>query len=156
LTQPITFTGVVATPGSWGGLAANNTIITPALVNLSYVTLEYGGVNGSYGAQLYANQAAVTITHSLIRNGDSHGVYVAYNNPQTNIHDTTFISNTRNAIQLNQPKTDILLSGLSASSNGVNAVFIAGTTQMNGRRQWAFTGIPYVIDAPVIWSPGMR
>jgi hypothetical protein len=33
LTQPITFTGVVATPGSWGGLSVNNTALAPALVN---------------------------------------------------------------------------------------------------------------------------
>jgi hypothetical protein len=155
LTQPITFTGVVATPGSWGGLTANNTALAPAHVNLSYVTLDYGGIiTGSYGAQLYADQAVVTITHSFIRNGTSHGVYVAYNNPQVDIHDTRFVSNTCNAIQLNQPKSDLLMSGLSASGNGVNAVFIAGTTQMNGRRQWAFTGIPYVIDAPIVVVAG--
>ena len=42
------------------------------------------------------------------------------------------------------------MSGLSASGNGVDAVFIAaGTTITNGQRQWAFTGIPYVIDANV-------
>ena len=54
LTQPITFTGVVATPGSWGGLSANNTALAPALVNLNYVTLDYGGIiTGSYrGAAL--------------------------------------------------------------------------------------------------------
>ncbi len=155
LTQPITFTGVVATPGSWGGLTANNTALAPARVNLSYVTLDYGGViTGSNGAQLYADQAVVTITHSLIRNGNSHGVYIAYNNPQVTIHDTRFVGNTRNALQLNQPKRDILMSGLSASGNGVDGVFIAGTTQMNGRRQWAFTGIPYVVDAPVLMVAG--
>jgi hypothetical protein len=155
LTQPITFTGVVATAGSWGGLTANNTALAPARVNLSYVTLDYGGViTGSYGALLYADQAVVTITHSLIRNGNSHGVYIAYNNPQAAIHDTRFIGNTRNAIQLNQPKSDLLMSGLSASGNGVNGVFIAGTTQMNGRRRWAYSGIPYVIDAPVIVVAG--
>ncbi|HZY41732.1 MAG TPA: hypothetical protein VFF59_07000, partial [Anaerolineae bacterium] len=151
LTQPITFTGVVATPGSWGGLTANNTALAPARVDLTYVTLDYGGViTSSYGAQLYADQAVVTITHSLIRNGNSHGVYVAFNNPQAAIHDTRFISNTRNAIQLNQPRSDLLMTGLSASGNGVNGVFIAGSTQMNGRRRWAYSGIPYVIDAPVI------
>ncbi|MDQ3249110.1 MAG: Ig-like domain-containing protein, partial [Chloroflexota bacterium] len=149
LAQPITFTGVVATPGSWGGLDANNTAIAPALVNLEYVTLHYGGVSGSTGAQLYADRALVTITHSLIRNGGSHGVYVAFNNPQVNLHDTSFISNTRNAIQLDQPKSDILMSGLSASGNGVNAVFIQGSTEMNDRRRWTFTGIPYVINGPV-------
>jgi hypothetical protein len=36
----------------------------------------------------------------------------------------------------------------------VNGVFIAGTTQMNGRRRWAYSGIPYVIDAPVIVVAG--
>ena len=46
------------------------------------------------------------------------------------------------------------MSGLSASGNGVNAVFIAGSTTMNGHRQWAFTGIPYVIDAPVTMVAG--
>ena len=149
LTQPITFTGVVATPGSWGGLSANNTALAPAFVNLSYVTLDYGGViTGSTGAQLYADQAVVTITHSLIRNGDSYGVF-ASTNAQVDIHDTRFISNTRSAIQLNQPRRDLLMSGLSASGNGVNAVFIAGGTTMNDRRQWANSGLPYVIDANV-------
>jgi len=149
LTQPITFTGVVPTPGSWGGLSANNTALAPAIVNLDYVTLDYGGViTGSYGAQLYADQAVVTITHSLIRNGDGTGVYGGYN-VQVDIHDTSFISNTRSAIQLNQPRHDILMSGLNASGNGVNAVFIAGGTTMNDRRQWAYSGIPYVIDANV-------
>lgn len=153
LTQPITFTGVVATPGSWGGISAIATY-TPSLINLSYVTLDYGGVYDLSGAQLYANNAVVTITHSLIRNGGSHGVY-AESNARVDIHDTSFISNTRNAIQLNQPSNrDILMSGLSASDNGLNAVFIAGSTQMNGQRRWAFTGIPYVIDAPVIIFAG--
>src|SRR3990172_3410655 len=154
LTQPITFTGVVATPGSWGGISATNTAINPAQVNISYLTLDYGGVNVSFGAQLYVDQAVVTMTNSLIRNGVSHGVYVASNNPQVSIHDTSFTGNARNAIQLNQPKSDILMSGLSASGNGVNGVFIAGTTIMNGQRRWAFTGIPYVIDAPVIMAAG--
>lgn len=152
--QPITLTGVVATPGSWGGVSAINTALAPATIELRYVTLDYGGVNGSYGAQLYADQAVVTVTHSLIRYGDSHGIYVAYNNPQANIHDTTFISNTSNAVQLNQPKSDLLMSGLHANGNGVDGVFIAGTTTMNGRRQWASPGIPYVIDAPVILVAG--
>ncbi len=154
VTQPITFTGVVATPGSWGGISATNTVTSPALVDLSYVTLEYGGVNLSFGAQLYVDQAVVTMTNSLIRNGVSHGVYVAYNNPQVNILDTSFTGNARNAVQLNQPKSDILMSGLSASGNGVNGVFIAGATTMNGNRRWASTGIPYVIDAPVILVAG--
>lgn len=149
LTRPITFTGVVAAPGSWGGLSALSTLITPSIIHLSYVTLEYGGTNSTSGAQVYAYNAVVTITHSLIRNGNGHGVYAEPNSPQVAIHNTSFISNTRNAIQLNQPKSGILMTGLSASGNGVNAVTIAGSTTMNGQRRWAFTGIPYVINAPI-------
>ena len=76
VTQPITFTGIVASPGSWAGISVNGTSVTPALANLSYVTLDYGGVSGSYGAQVYVDQAVVTITHSLIRNSAGNGVYV--------------------------------------------------------------------------------
>src|SRR3972149_2646751 len=59
LTQPITFTGVVATPGSWGGISALATV-TPSLIHLSYVTLDYGGViTGSTRAQPDAHKAVV-------------------------------------------------------------------------------------------------
>jgi hypothetical protein len=153
LTQPITFTGVVATPGSWGGISSFATY-TPSLINLSYVTLEYGGLNSTSGAQLYVERAVLTITHSLIRNGAGAGVY-ASTLARVDIHDTSFISNTRNAIQLNQPSDrDILMSGLSARGNGVNAVFIGGYTQLTGQRRWAFTGIPYVIDGPILNAAG--
>jgi hypothetical protein len=66
VTQTITLTGVVTSPGSWGGISAIGTAATPAHVNLNYVTLDYGGASGSYGAQLFADQAVVSITHSLI------------------------------------------------------------------------------------------
>src|SRR5258708_1490474 len=41
-TQPITFTSVSASPGSWRGISADAPV-TPAVVILYYVTLDYGG-----------------------------------------------------------------------------------------------------------------
>lgn len=154
LTQPITFTGVVATPGSWGGISALATV-TPSRVTLVYVTLDYGGLNATTGAQVYASYAVVTITHSLFRNGNGNGVLAESNSPRIDIHDTAFVSNTRNAIQLNQPNNrDILMSGLSASGNGVNGIYVEGSTSLSGQRRWANTGIPYVVNGPILNGAG--
>jgi len=147
-TQPITFTGVVTTPGSWGGLNIIGTVITPALASLNNVTLDYGGINGSFGAQVYADRAVVTMTHSLIRNSAGNGLYTT---PLTHfdVHTTHFVSNSLNAIQLNQPTTDLLMTDLSASGNGVDGVRVVGTTSMPGQRRWMFPGVPYIVDGPV-------
>lgn len=154
VTQPITFTGVVTTPGSWGGLSADYSVITPALVNLSYVTLDGGGI-GSAGAQVFADRAAVTMTHSLIHNGGSNGLYFAYRVAGFNIQTTNFISNSLNAVRLDTPATDILMSDLSASSNGTNAVYLyAQGMNVNGQRRWTNPGIPYVINYLPANHPG--
>ncbi len=153
VTQPITFTGVVTAPGSWGGISAD-AVITAALVNLSYVTLDYGGV-GSSGAQVYADRAVVTMTHSLVRNGGSDGLHFTYRVGSFNIQTTNFISNSLHAIQLDTPATDILLSDLSASSNGTNGVYLyAQGMNVNGRRRWTNPGIPYVINYLPANQPG--
>jgi hypothetical protein len=144
--QPITFTGVVTTPGSWSGLLADNTVITPALVNLSYVTLEDGG-NGSYSAQVYADRAVVTMTHSLVRNGGSTGLHFTYREAGFDVESSSFISNSLYPIQLDTPPTDIVLSDLSAHDNGANVVYLyAQGMNVTGQRRWANPGIPYLIN----------
>ena len=147
-TQPITFMGVVTTPGSWGDLNIIGTVITPALASLSNVTLDYGGINGSFGAQVYADRAVVTMTHSLIRNSAGNGLYTTLHT-LFDVHSTHFFSNSLNAIQLNQPTTDLLMTDLSASGNGVDGVRVVGTTPMPGQRRWMFPGVPYIVDGPV-------
>ncbi len=145
-TQPITFTGIVATPGSWGDISANNTSITPALVNLSYVTLEYGGA-GSDHAQLYADQAIVTMTHSLVRNGSNNGLYFTHLIGGFNVDTASFVGNGSNAVELVTPGTDILLSNLNASGNGTNGVYVyAQGWYVTGQRHWTNPGIPYIFE----------
>ena len=141
VTQTITLTGVTASPGSWGGISAIGTAITPAQVNLNYVTLDYGGVSGSYGAQVYADQAVVTITHSLIRNSAGNGVYISLSS-HFDAHSTNFVGNGQNAIQLNQPSTDLLMTDLTASGNGTDGVRLAGSSVWHGQHRWTFPGIP--------------
>ena len=109
VTQTITLTGATTSPGSWGGISAVGTAILPARVELDYASLDYGGASGSYGAQVYADQAAITITHSLIRNSAGNGAYVSLSS-HFDAHATNFVDNGQNAIQLNQPSTDLTLS----------------------------------------------
>ncbi len=154
ITQPITFTGVVTTPGSWAAIYADYITSTPAILNLSYVTIDGGG-NGSSKAQIYADRAAVTLTHSLVRNGSNNGLYFTYREAGLNIQTTSFMSNGSNAIELVTPATDILLSNLSASGNGTNAVYLyAQGWNVTGQRHWTNPGIPYLIDYLPTNQPG--
>ncbi len=153
-TQPITFTGVVTTPGSWSGLLADNTVITPALVNLSYVTLEDGGAGSPHG-QLYVARGIVTVTNSLIRNGSSNGIYFTYQTIGFNIQSSNFVSNSLSAIVMEQPTMDLAFSDLSASRNGTNGVYITNvSTHVAGQRHWNNPGIPYVINDGIYNQPG--
>jgi hypothetical protein len=146
VSQPITFTGVVTTPGSWSGLFADNTVITPALVQLNDVTIEDGGA-GSAHAQLYADRAVVTLTHGLVRDGIGSGLHFAYREAGFDVESSSFISNSLDAMQLDTPATDIVLSDLHANSNGTNAVYLyAQGMNIAGQRHWANPGIPYLIN----------
>ncbi len=147
-TQPITLTGVTATAGSWGGINADGSPTTPAIVNLDIVTLKYGGVSGSYGATLYADQAVVMIKHSKVEDSAGNGLYLTYR-AGFEVQATSFTRNQQNAIQLNQPSTDLKLSGLSASQNGTDAVRVQGVTNMPGQRFWNNPGIPYLLEGSV-------
>ena len=154
VTQPITFTGVVTTPGSWSGLFADNTVLTPALVNLSHVTIEDSGA-GSNHAQLYADRAVVTMTHSLVRDGSGSGLHFAYREAGFDIESSSFISNSLSALQTDTPATDIVLSDLSASGNGTNAVYLyAQGMNIAGQRHWTNPGIPYLINYIPANHPG--
>jgi hypothetical protein len=154
-TQTVTFSGVNATQGSWAGISADGTVITPAQVSLNYATLNYGGISGSFGAAVYADRANVFINNSLIENGAGNGLY-ATQNTHFEVQNTSFSGNGQNAIQLNQPKVDLALSGLSASGNGTNAVRLAGPagTPINGQREWYNPGIPYLVDSQIFNQAG--
>jgi hypothetical protein len=149
-TQTVTFSGVNATQGSWAGISADNTVITPAVVSLDYVTINYGGLSGSYGAAVYADRADVAINHSVIKNGAGNGLYTTQNT-HFDVQNTSFVGNGQNAIQLNQPSINLTMSGLSASGNGTDAVRLAGaaSTPINGQKEWSNPGIPYLVDTPI-------
>ena len=71
---PIIFTGAKAQPGWWNNVAivGSETQINTGSV-LSYVTLEYGGYNDG---DLYVQNAVVRVSHSVIRQSGSDGIYL--------------------------------------------------------------------------------
>jgi hypothetical protein len=139
---PVTFTGG-ATAGSWGGISADGSVATPAVINLDNVLFDYGGAINSAGIDAY--HAVVTIDHSLIRNGAGSGFRANFN-AQFDVRNTSFTGNAQDAILLNTPAVDLLMSGLSASGNGRDGIHIIGTTTWPGQRRWANPGVPYFID----------
>ncbi len=152
--QPITITAKTASAGSWRGIAVDNTGGPKAVLNMDYTTMLYGGFSGSFGAEIYANVANITINHSHIRNSAGSGIY-ASGSTNFSVQNTSFDNNGQDAIELVEPKTDLALTGLTASGNVTNAVHVTGlNTYMGGQRRWANPGIPYLIDGAVSNNPG--
>ena len=73
-SAPITFTGVVTTPGSWQGIGIFGTLSVTNRSVFDHVVIEYAGINVSSGSPLHLEHAAVTLKHSLLRHGKQHGV----------------------------------------------------------------------------------
>lgn len=145
-TQPITFTGVVTSAGSWGGISVDNSTVNPARASLEYATLEYGGVSGSSGAQVFVDRGNVTVGHSLVRFSAGSGLYAA-TRAQVELHATHFAGNGLDAVRLFDPVADLPFSDLTASGNLTDAVHIMGlNTLVSGERHWASPGLPYVVD----------
>ena len=91
--QPITFTGVVQSPGSWQGLTIEG---SPTARNtgsvLSYVTVEYGGTTSANAANLTLWYAQASILHGTFRYGARHGLHAIGNDALANISDSSFLT----------------------------------------------------------------
>jgi Bacterial Ig-like domain (group 1) len=151
-TQPVTFTGMTASPGSWGGLSVD-AVGTPARLTLDHAVLQYGGINGPYGAQVYADRGQVSIGHSTLASGAGNGLYTTVNTTFA-ISNTAFTDNGRAALFLASPATDLLMTHLTASGNGTDAVVVSGNANLHGQKRWMDPGIPFMVDAPVGNVPG--
>jgi hypothetical protein len=160
---PITFTGVVTTPGSWQGLGIYGTLSVTNRSVLDHVVIEYAGINVSSGTQLYVENAAVTLAHSLIRHGRQHGVYGGARG-LANIADTIFENNTGFAVLFTDGTVNPILRRLSASGNGTNGVGLGGFALLKGEYVWEDSGLPYVMmgsaqvatGASLIVEPGVE
>jgi hypothetical protein len=147
--QPITFTGATPSPGSWSGILGYSGVITPAQVSLDYVTLEYGGISaGSSGAQVAADNADITVTHSLIRNGGGSGIYHE-GDAHLTVSDTAFFDNGKDAVRIINAGLGLNLSRLTAAGNGRDGINVASTSYFKGQHHWPAPGLPYYVEAVI-------
>jgi hypothetical protein len=142
-TLPITFTGSTAIPGSWNGLQFYGSVTQTNRSELRYVTIEYAG-SGASGGAIYLDSTAISVKHSLIRNGAGHGVY-GWTNGSANLSDTRFENNTGYAVLFVDGTVNPVLAELSASGNGVDGVGLGGFAYLTGHHVWEYTGVPYVV-----------
>ncbi|HSD84171.1 MAG TPA: Ig-like domain-containing protein, partial [Anaerolineae bacterium] len=161
--QPITFTGVVTTPGSWQGIGIYGTLTETNRSVLDHVLIEYGGINLGSSAQLYLDHAAVTVTHSRIRHGQLHGIYGAAGG-MANLDEVTFENNAGYAVMFSDGTVNPVLRRLTASGNGTDGVGLGGFAFLTGTYVWENSGVPYVmvgtsqvaIGSKLIIEPGVE
>jgi len=127
-------------PPNGAGISVDGTLATPAQASLTFVTLEYGGSTVRFGAQVYADHASLSIDHSQVRSSAGSGLYLTFNT-HFDVRNTSFTNNGLDAIRINTPRVDLLMTGLSASGNGADVVHIEGPTSWPGQRHWTSPGI---------------
>jgi hypothetical protein len=144
--QPITFAGTSAAKGHWGGLYFEGTLANPLSGSqLSHVIVSDAGRLSSRPANIYLFHATVSINHAQISNSQRNGVYGGEGG-LAHISDTTISNNgtpSHYAIWYAQGSLSPILSNLSLTGNGQNAIVFGGGTLTT--RTWKALGYPYVL-----------
>ena len=141
--QPITFTGVTQTPGSWDGIRISGSDSTPNLNSrLRYVTIEYGGASGG---NIFMEWANPLISNCTFNNSSQYGIYgrVA-SGPR--ISYTTITNNADYAIYIADAGYKPDFSYLTATGNGANDdknAIAFGVGILHGDNLWTNAGLPY-------------
>jgi hypothetical protein len=73
-SNPILFSGELATPGLWAGINFEGTSEQHAIGQLVYATIEYGGYGGA--AMISIQEADVTFNHCILRYGSGDAIEI--------------------------------------------------------------------------------
>lgn len=91
-SQPITFTGITATAGSWGGIYFDASL--SVLNEVSYATIEYAGSDAFLGSILMYNKPMLKVNNVTFKDISSCGMYarpsISAPNPNLTEADNTF------------------------------------------------------------------
>ncbi len=148
--DPITFTGTAATAGWWTGLVFAGASGAPTAGSvLDHVLVQYAGWNG---ASVDASYSRITVSNSSIQDGIGDGIH---GGPQgvADVSATGFSRNTGHAIRFDDGSVNPVLSGLTATANGTDAVAF-GAGQLSGPHLWAAAGLPYHVLGDLVVATG--
>jgi hypothetical protein len=150
--EPIRFTGVNKTPGGWYGITVSNSREAPASATLDHVIVEYGSVPELEYGGITVNYGALTLTNSQIRNSGSYGLVAEMHQP-VQIANTLFADNGRSAVRLEDTAyVDPVLSNLTATGNGANAVTYYGVN-ITDTHTLEPMGLPYIVEGGLFVRP---
>ncbi|HEX7120193.1 MAG TPA: PKD domain-containing protein [Longimicrobiales bacterium] len=153
----IRFHGITATPGFWDGIEIHSNDPTNAL---SYVEVAHGGDPFLLGSVVVAGGARLELSHTLIRDSGSRGLYVNDGATLSGFAANAFRSNARSGLRI-----PVALMGsvdgasTYAGGNGDDWIEVGlGTIGMD--QSWPKTDAPfrldgaYSISAAVTVEPG--
>jgi hypothetical protein len=151
----ILFSTANHTPGVWQGVWIFGSSGQHSTGNrLKYVTIEYAGGGITNGANLYASDTDITISHSIFRNGSENGIST-WNNVAADVYDSQFTGNQEYAAQFSDLSVTPVLARLFASGNGINAIRLGGIGHaITGTNLWVAAGLPYQVIGTVTVNPG--
>ncbi|MBC8353961.1 MAG: right-handed parallel beta-helix repeat-containing protein [Planctomycetes bacterium] len=110
--------------------------------NMAHVELRFGGVG--VGGHLVVDNATLSLTDSLIRDGDS-GLLIRQSNP---IVERVSVINHRHWAALMDLPSDPAISDVTISGNGINGMFVEGGT-IASNSKWDDPDIVYWIGGDV-------
>jgi uncharacterized repeat protein (TIGR01451 family) len=143
--ERILFTSSSKKPGAWSGILAAN-LLYPASVTLQYATVEYGGGQNQSG-NLDSFIADTSVSHCIFQHSLTNGLAHTMGSGSLQVSDTAFLNNTEDAVYIDETgSSDPILSGLTASGNGRNAVVYHAVT-FQGVTTLENMGLPTIMES---------
>jgi hypothetical protein len=153
--RPITITGVVKEPGSWQGMTVEGSPTRPATASMRHVTVEYGGLNNSGGANIYVAYGQLMLSRSVVRHGIANGVWLHTGAQGSVIEQSQLVDNKLFALYNVDPRrVAVAPNNWWGAPNGPSdedgCVGGTGARVSNGVVAWPFLDKP---DAPAVSLP---
>ncbi|HEU5011269.1 MAG TPA: Ig-like domain-containing protein [Roseiflexaceae bacterium] len=106
--RPITLTAASQQSGSWQGIEVSGANTRPAAAIMRYVTVEYGGIKTTNGANIYVSHGQLLMEHSIVRNGPANGIMLGQDGANSKIETTQFDDNASYSVYNIQPERPAL------------------------------------------------
>ena len=155
--DPIRFTGVVESPGSWDGISFRDSTHPSNL--LDWVIIEYGGRQAFHGSTEPANltvgrslrPGSITLTNSTLRHSGGYGLYLHDNGALPGSGSNTFTENASGPAGLFASVAHYLDGGSAYTGNGDSDHVAMTGDRVGDDVTWQALDVPYLVtgDAEV-------